>query len=51
MVTLGVFFVVVGTTMLILVALAHQSLRSRRTPPGASRAAALAAIAPTKEIG
>ncbi len=28
---LGVFFVVVGTTMLILVALAHQSLRSRRS--------------------
>ena len=49
---LGVFFVVVGTTMLILVALAHQSLRSRRTPPGAStsRRAALAAIPPTKEI-
>ncbi|WP_420474723.1 monovalent cation/H+ antiporter subunit A [Noviherbaspirillum sp. ST9] len=29
---LGVFMVVVGTTMLILLALAHQSLRSRRTP-------------------
>ncbi|NNG24811.1 monovalent cation/H+ antiporter subunit A [Telluria aromaticivorans] len=47
---LGVFFVVVGTTMLILVALAHQSLRSRRTPHGSSRSAALAAIPPTKEI-
>ena len=47
---LGVFFVVVGTTMLILVALAHQSLRSRRTPPTATRAAALAAMPPPKEI-
>jgi len=45
---LGVFFVVVGTTMLILVALAHQSLRSRRMPPG--RVPSLAAIAPPKEI-
>jgi multicomponent K+:H+ antiporter subunit A len=43
---LGVFMVVVGTTMLILVALAHQSLRSHRAPPGASRAA----LPPTKEI-
>ncbi|MCC2972715.1 monovalent cation/H+ antiporter subunit A [Massilia sp. IC2-476] len=47
---LGVFLVVVGTTMLILVALAHQSLRSRRTPPTATRAAALAAMPPPKEI-
>ncbi|RZA36129.1 MAG: monovalent cation/H+ antiporter subunit A [Lysobacteraceae bacterium] len=48
---LGVFLVVVGTTMLILVALAHQSLRSRRTPPGGKvTAAALAAMPPTKEI-
>jgi multicomponent K+:H+ antiporter subunit A len=43
---LGVFLVVVGTTMLILVALAHQSLRSRRAPPGATRAT----IPPAKEI-
>ena len=43
---LGVFLVVVGTTMLILVALAHQSLRSHRAPPGATRAA----IPPAKEI-
>lgn len=32
---LGVFAVVVGTTMLILVALAHQSIRSHRLPGGA----------------
>ena len=44
---LGVFFVVVGTTMLILVALAHQSLRSRRVAvAGTPRAA----IPPAKEI-
>jgi multicomponent K+:H+ antiporter subunit A len=43
---LGVFLVVVGSTMLILVALAHQSLRSHRMPPGASRAS----IPPAKEI-
>jgi multicomponent K+:H+ antiporter subunit A len=43
---LGVFGVVVGTTMLILVALAHQSLRSHRAPPGASRKA----LPPAKEI-
>lgn len=43
---LGVFLVVVGTTMLILVALAHQSLRSHRMPPGATRHA----MPPTKEI-
>jgi multicomponent K+:H+ antiporter subunit A len=43
---LGVFLVVVGTTMLILVALAHQSLRSHRAPPGATRAA----LPPTEEI-
>ena len=30
--TLGVFAVVVGTTMLILTALAHQSVRSHRGP-------------------
>jgi multicomponent K+:H+ antiporter subunit A len=48
---LGVFLVVVGTTMLILVALAHQSLRSRRTPATARpTAAALATLPPTKEI-
>ncbi|HJV52342.1 MAG TPA: monovalent cation/H+ antiporter subunit A [Noviherbaspirillum sp.] len=35
---LGVFMVVVGTTMLILLALAHQSLRSHRPPSGASAA-------------
>jgi multicomponent K+:H+ antiporter subunit A len=43
---LGVFLVVVGTTMLILVALAHQSLRSHRAPPGAGRKA----LPPAKEI-
>ena len=43
---LGVFLVVVGTTMLILVALAHQSLRSHRMPPGMTRHA----MPPTKEI-
>jgi multicomponent K+:H+ antiporter subunit A len=43
---LGVFVVVVGTTMLILVALAHQSLRSHRAPPGAGRSA----LPPAKEI-
>ena len=43
---LGVFLVVVGTTMLILVALAHQSLRSHRAPPGATRST----IPPAKEI-
>ncbi|MCA1857222.1 monovalent cation/H+ antiporter subunit A [Massilia oculi] len=48
---LGVFLVVVGTTMLILVALAHQSLRSRRIPASASRSAVLASIPPAKEIG
>ncbi|GGX78484.1 monovalent cation/H+ antiporter subunit A [Massilia dura] len=47
---LGVFLVVVGTTMLILVALAHQSLRSRRVPPGAGRTVSPAAIPPPKEI-
>ena len=31
---LGVFMVVVGTTMLILVALSHQSIRSHRVPGG-----------------
>ncbi|MEN3277546.1 MAG: multicomponent antiporter subunit [Massilia sp.] len=43
---LGVFLTVVGTTMLILVALAHQSLRSHRAPPGATRST----IPPAKEI-
>jgi multicomponent K+:H+ antiporter subunit A len=51
---LGVFLVVVGTTMLILVALAHQSLRSRRASSeavrGADPATAAAAIPPPKEI-
>jgi multicomponent K+:H+ antiporter subunit A len=51
---LGVFFVVVGATMLILVALAHQSLRSHRMPPGAAQGGAKAALSsalpPTKEI-
>jgi len=47
---LGVFLVVVGSTMLILVALAHQSLRSHRLPPGAARAAAPSALPPAKEI-
>ncbi|WP_338758982.1 monovalent cation/H+ antiporter subunit A [Massilia sp. METH4] len=47
---LGVFLVVVGTTMLVLVALAHQSLRSRRAPPEASRAAGPVDIPPAKEI-
>jgi multicomponent K+:H+ antiporter subunit A len=42
---LGVFGVVVGTTMLILVALAHQSLRSHRAPPGA-----VPSLPPAKEI-
>lgn len=44
---LGVFLVVVGTTMLILVALAHLSLRSRRIPSGAARSV----VPPAKEIG
>jgi multicomponent K+:H+ antiporter subunit A len=51
---LGVFLVVVGATMLILVALAHQSLRSHRMPPGAAQGGAKAALSsalpPTKEI-
>jgi multicomponent K+:H+ antiporter subunit A len=29
---LGVFFLVVGATVLMLIALAHQSVRSHRTP-------------------
>jgi multicomponent K+:H+ antiporter subunit A len=33
---LGVFVVVVGATMLILVALAHQTIRSRRPQQGAA---------------
>jgi multicomponent K+:H+ antiporter subunit A len=47
---LGVFLVVVGATMLILVALAHQSLRSHRMPPGAMRSALSSALPPSKEI-
>jgi multicomponent K+:H+ antiporter subunit A len=43
---LGVFLVVVGSTMLILVALAHQSLRSHRLAADATRAT----IPPAKEI-
>ena len=43
---LGVFLVVVGSTMLTLVALAHQSLRSHRAAADASRAT----IPPAKEI-
>lgn len=42
---LGVFFVVFGSTMLILIALAHQSVRSHRVPAGAPVQAA-----PGKEI-
>ncbi|WP_150304595.1 monovalent cation/H+ antiporter subunit A [Pseudomonas saliphila] len=42
---LGVFFVVFGSTMLILIALAHQSVRSHRVPTGAPVQAA-----PGKEI-
>lgn len=37
---LGVFVVVVGATMLILVALAHQSIRSRRPQAGSANEAA-----------
>ena len=47
---LGVFLVVVGATMLILVALAHQSLRSHRLPPGAGRAMVTPPLPPAKEI-
>ncbi|MCS0589557.1 monovalent cation/H+ antiporter subunit A [Massilia norwichensis] len=47
---LGVFLAVVGATMLILVALAHQSLRSHRLPAGSGRAPAPSALPPTKEI-
>ena len=46
----GVFLVVVGATMLILVALAHQSLRSHRMPPGAGRAIVAPPLPPAKEI-
>lgn len=35
---LGVFLVVVGVTILILIALAHQSVRSHRLPPASMRA-------------
>jgi len=45
---LGVFLVVVGATMLILVALAHQSLRSHRV--GAARQATPSTLPPAKEI-
>jgi multicomponent K+:H+ antiporter subunit A len=41
---LGVFMVVVGATMLILVALAHQSIRSHRQLPGDGR------LAPERDI-
>ena len=34
---LGVFLVVVGVTILILIALAHQSTRSHRVPPASTR--------------
>ena len=44
---LGVFAAVVGATMLILVALAHQSVRSHRLPTGD---AATPAAVPTEEI-
>lgn len=43
---LGVFLVVVGSTMLTLVALAHQSLRSHRLAADATRVT----IPPAKEI-
>ena len=43
---LGVFMVVVGSTMLILVALAHQSLRSHRTAGAAGKPG----IGPQREI-
>jgi multicomponent K+:H+ antiporter subunit A len=46
----GVFLVVVGATMLILVALAHQSLRSHRMPAGSGRAIAAPPLPPAKEI-
>jgi multicomponent K+:H+ antiporter subunit A len=36
---LGVFALVVGATVLMLIAIAHQSLRSRRTPGGREPAA------------
>ncbi|MFK3740664.1 monovalent cation/H+ antiporter subunit A [Massilia sp. TN1-12] len=45
----GVFLVVVGATMLILVALAHQSLRSHRMPMP-TRAVVPEALPPSKEI-
>ncbi|HJV82354.1 monovalent cation/H+ antiporter subunit A [Noviherbaspirillum sp.] len=44
---LGVFMVVVGTTMLILLALAHQSLRSRRASADAPASPQLAAMRET----
>jgi multicomponent K+:H+ antiporter subunit A len=37
---LGVFASVVGATVLILIAIAHQSVRSRRAPTGREPAAA-----------
>ena len=42
---LGVFGAVVGSTMLVLVALAHQSIRSHRQPTAAETAQAAAAAA------
>jgi multicomponent K+:H+ antiporter subunit A len=40
---LGVFALVIGATVLILIAIAHQSVRSHRTPGGRGSAAATAA--------
>jgi len=45
---LGVFALVVGATVLILIAIAHQTVRSHRTPT--SRAADMAAAAPKIEV-
>jgi multicomponent K+:H+ antiporter subunit A len=45
---LGVFALVVGATVLILIAIAHQTVRSHRAP--ASRAADMAAVAPKIEV-
>jgi multicomponent K+:H+ antiporter subunit A len=47
---LGVFAVVVGATLLLLIAIAHQSLRAHRqieTPPEALRASPLEGGAPS----
>ncbi len=45
---LGVFALVFGSTVLILIALAHQSVRSRRTAPRAT--AAVAPVAPAAPV-